>query len=105
LLGQVIAWDPQYVNEEHWHKDTLAHVRQWQTFAWPGETRPGEFAEQGKPAPGGYLAILNARQVDCGPRKIASNHGCFDNSVEVVGHTLKGILGGELAKNLDDLDF
>jgi hypothetical protein len=105
LLGQVIAWDPQYVNEEHWHKDTLAHVRQWQTFAWPGETRPGDFAEQGKPAPGGYLAILNARQVDCGPRKIASNHGCFDNSVEVVGHTLKGILGGELAKNLDDLDF
>ena len=105
LLGQAIAWDPQHANEEYWHKDTLGRVKQWQDFVWPGETRPGDFAEQGRPTPGGYLSILNARQVDCGPRKIASNHGCFDNSIEVVSHTLKSILAGELAKNLDDLDF
>jgi hypothetical protein len=80
-------------------------VRQWQAFAWHGETAPGDFADQGKPAPGGYLAVLNARQVDCGPRKIASTHSCFDNSIEIVGHTLKCIIGGDLIKNLDDLDF
>ena len=49
--------------------------------------------------------MLNARQVDCGPRRIASTHSCFDNSVEVVTHTVKAILGAELARNIDDLDF
>jgi hypothetical protein len=105
LLGLANAWDPQCATSEHWHKDTIEQVRQWQSFIWPGEAKPADFAERGRPAPGGHLLVLNARQVDCGPRRIASNHGCFDNSLEVVSHTLKAIRGGELAKSIDDLDF
>ena len=104
LLGLANAWDCAYAGEEYWHRDTLAQVRQWHEFVW-GAARPADFAEHGKPAPGGHLQVLNARQVDCGPRRIASTHGCFDNSVEVLTHTVKAILGAELARNIDDLDF
>jgi hypothetical protein len=105
LLGLANAWDPAYGNDEHWHKDTLAQVRQWQQFVWQGDSGPTGFAEHGRPMPGGQLLVLNARQVDCGPRRIASTHGCFDNSVEVITHTLKTILGGDPTKSVDDLDF
>jgi hypothetical protein len=104
LLGLANAWDPGCASTEHWHRDTLEHVRQWQAFAWPQEAKPAPFAEHG-PSPGGQLAVLSARQVDCGPRRIASTHSCFDNSIEVVTHTLECILGAPLPRALDDLDF
>jgi hypothetical protein len=105
LLGLAEAWDPACITDECWHKDTLLHVQQWQEFAWAGGAAPAGFADQGRPAPGGQLLVLNAKQVDCGPRRIASTHSCFDNSIEVLSHTVKRILGADLAHNIDDLDF
>jgi hypothetical protein len=105
LLGLANAWDPVCAVEEYWHKDTLPHVQQWQEFAWAGAAKPTSFADHGRPVPGGQLLVLNAKQVDCGPRRIASTHGCFDNSVEVLTHTVKRILGTDLTRGIDDLDF
>jgi len=105
LLGLVSAFDGARATEEYWHSDTVKeYVKPWQQFYWQGKV-PRGFADGGATAPGGTLHILNSREVSVGPKNIKSSHGCFDNSVAIVGGTIKTIVGGELKQPITNLDY
>lgn len=109
ILGLVTAFDASRCSEEYWHSGTLANVAAWQRVFWSGAP-PSGFADTGKLNAGGNLEshnlfLLSASQVNTGPRKIKSAHGCFDNSIDVVGETIKRIIGGPLIWRIQNLDY
>jgi hypothetical protein len=105
ILGLISAFDGSRANDEYWHDDTIDdQVKAWQNFFW-GRQVPKGFSRSGSPDPGGNLFVLSGSQVNVGPRRIKSSHGCFDNSIDIVGDTLKNILGGALKRAITDLDY
>jgi pimeloyl-ACP methyl ester carboxylesterase len=105
LLGLVSAFDDSRADDEYWHEDTIDdQVEAWQNFFWGGKVPKG-FSRSGGPNPGGNLFVLSASQVNVGPRRIKSSHGCFDNSIDIVGDTLGNILGAKLKQPITDLDY
>jgi hypothetical protein len=94
LLGLEIAFDRARATVEYWHPEALPQVKAWQDFFWT------------TPQPNGALEILANPQVSTGTRRIKSTHGCFDNSVEILGTSLKGIHGeSELPFKVLNLDY
>jgi predicted alpha/beta hydrolase family esterase len=105
LLGLVSAFDGSRADDEYWHEDTIDdQVEAWQNFFWDGKVPKG-FSRSGSPNPGSNLFVLSASQVNVGPRRIKSSHGCFDNSIEIVGDTLSNILGAKLKQPITDLNY
>lgn len=109
LLGLINTFDASRCSEEYWHSGTVAHVQAWQQFFWNGAP-PAGFADTGKFMSSGNLEahnlfVLSAAQVNTGPRKIKSAHGCFDNSIDVVSDTIKRILGGPMVRKIQSLDY
>jgi hypothetical protein len=104
LLGLAAAFDGACASDEHWHRDTVAQVREWQSFFWQGKA-PRGFAKNANPPAGKTLRVLTERQVSVGPRKIKSSHGCFDNAVEIITDTVKSITGAAPKQAITNLDF
>lgn len=109
LLGLVNTFDASRCSEEYWHSGTIASVKAWQQLFWNGEP-PSGFADTGKQNVGGNLEshnlfLLSASQVNTGAHKIKSAHGCFDNSIDVVGDTIKRIIGGPLISRVQNLEY
>lgn len=104
LLGMAATFDGAFASDEHWHTDTVAQVREWQSFFWQGKA-PRSFAKNANPPTGKALRVLTERQVSVGPRKVKSTHGCFDNNVELVTELVKSINGAALKQAITDLDF
>ena len=80
LLGMARSFDPATVApdaaDDSWARDRLADVRRWQAF-W-----------QALPHGGANLHVLEARSVSNGAGTEQATHGCFDNSVDLVGQAL-----------------
>ena len=80
LLGMARNFDAATVApdaaDDSWARDRLADVKRWQAF-WSG-----------LPHGGANLHLLDARDVSNGVGTEASTHGCFDNSVELIGLAL-----------------
>jgi papain like protease len=95
LLGLAAASDPAHATTEYWHPQALSQVREWQAF----------FGAQ--PQPNGTLNILADAQVSTGTHRIRSDHSCFDNSVEILGSSLKAIRGdgADLPFKVLNLDY
>jgi len=105
LLGLVSAFDGARASDEYWHSDTIAdQVIPWQKFFW-GDNIPAGLASDNKVEPMPNLFVLTDKQVNIGPRRIKSAHGCFDNSTKIVGDTLRVIAGGDLREPVTNLDF
>jgi Papain family cysteine protease len=105
LLGLVSAFDGARASEEYWHNDTLNdQITPWQKFFW-GDDVPARLANDGKVDRMHNLFVLADKQVSIGPRRIKSAHGCFDNSIKIVGDTLRAITGGELRESITNLEF
>ncbi len=104
ILGLANVFDKKQANEQYWHTHTVNHVKGWQKFFW-NKKAPGGFAETGQPSPGGNLLVLSDKQVNTGPQKIKSSHGCFDNSIEIVSNTLEIIRGSKLKNKIKDLSY
>ena len=98
------TFDSARATEEYWHSDTLDHVKQWQKFFW-GSSAPKGFASEGNAKLRGNLKVLSQAQVNVGSRYIKSSHGCFDNDLDVIRPTLKNIFGGNLRRDVIDLDY
>lgn len=92
LLGMASAFDPACNSGEYWHRDALASVTAWQAFWW-GTTAPSGFADDPAKLADGRLHLLDAAQVSNGARQIATAHGCFDNSVDIVRATIERMTG------------
>ena len=82
----------------------MEQVKNWQKFFW-GSSVPKGFAADGKGTLVGNLHVLSDAQVNVGSRYIKSSHGCFDNDLNAVRPTLKNIFGGELVRDITDLDY
>src|SRR5262245_18069673 len=96
LLGLASAFDGARATKEFWHEDTIQdQVQPWQQFFWQGNA-PRDIADGGKLSQDQNLFVLTDKQVSIGPRRIKSAHGCFDNSIKIIGETLQNILGGNL---------
>lgn len=105
LLGLVNAFDGDRATEEYWHSDTVDKwVKPWQQFFWQGDV-PRGFVDQDSAAPGGQLQILGAPEVSIGPKNIKSSHGCFDNSIDIIGKTIESIIGRKLRRPVVNLDY
>ncbi len=80
LLGMARNFDPATTQpdaaDDSWARDRVADVRRWQDF-W-----------RGLPHGGANLHLLDARSISNGSGSEPSTHGCFDNSVELVGQAL-----------------
>ncbi len=105
ILGLANAFDKKHVNEQLWHTDAVQQVKIWQKFFWGNQSGKRGFADDGKPTPGGNLFVLSDKQVNTGPKKIKSSHGCFDNSIDILTRTLEIILKGRLKKKIKDLSY
>jgi len=104
VLGLANSFDGGRATEEYWHSHTLDQVKQWQKFFW-GSSVPKGFASEGKAKLSGTLQVLSQAQVNVGTRYIKSNHGCFDNDLDVIRPTLKNIFGSNLRRDVIDLDY
>jgi hypothetical protein len=93
LLGLANAFDPARATVQYWHPATLGQVKQWQEFFL---TKPGV---------NGTLITLKSAQVSTGSHRIKSTHGCFDNSVEIVGGSLEAIRRTDLQFKVTNLDY
>jgi hypothetical protein len=88
LLGQATAWDlangdrPDVFNSRK-----AADIKAW-LKVWGGRPKP---------------QLIESRQISDGQEMIDATHGSFDNNVEVVGRTLKRILGRPLAHPVTNL--
>ncbi len=80
LLGMARNFDPATTQpdaaDDSWARDRVADVRRWQDF-W-----------RGLPHGGANLHLLDARSISNGAGSEQSTHGCFDNSVDLVGQAL-----------------
>jgi hypothetical protein len=103
LLGLASSYDGDRATREYWHEKAVGRVKAWQEFFWGAAPKTG-FASHGGD-PGGNLSILAARQVNVGPRRISSSHGCFDNSIDVVSQTIERITGAKPARKITNLDY
>ena len=83
-LSSKCPFDPATVTpdaaDDSWARDRVADVRRWQAF-W-----------QTLPHGGANLHLLDARSISNGAGTEQVTHGCFDNSVELVGQALGYIL-------------
>lgn len=108
LLGMAASFDAARASREWWHEGRVAEVKAWQKLFW-GKNPPAGIAAHGGPKTvretGPNLHVLDDRQVSVGPRRIQSGHGCFDNSVEVVGATVARILGQAPRRKITNLDY
>jgi len=91
LIGMQQAFDAASIkpNKSIWNSDSLDSVAAWQAHAEANVK----------------LHLLKDKQVDAGSKHIAASHGCFDNSVAVVGETIRLIRGSPLAHKIGDLNF
>ncbi len=104
LLGMAASFDGAFASDEHWHTDTVAQIKDWQSFFWQGKP-PRGFAKNANPSAGKNLLVLTDRQVSVGPRKIKSSHGCFDNAVDLIGDLVKAINGAAAKHPITNLDY
>jgi hypothetical protein len=91
LLGLVNAFGADLAADTDWHSLAVQDVKDWQEFFW-GDAAPAHVVQETSDARGGSLVVLDERQVNAGKKRIKASHGCFDNSIEIVGDTLKRIL-------------
>lgn len=105
LLGLANAFDGARATDEYWHEDVIKEqVEPWQQFFWQNNV-PRDIANGKTLGQNQNLFILTDKQVSIGPRRIKSAHGCFDNSVKIIGETLQTILGGALKQPVTNLEF
>lgn len=82
LLGLEVAWDPSRVDIG------LTTEREPVALDDPGRLRWLELWADGPPP-----EVIREPRLNTGKGEIAATHGAFDNSVEVMGATLRAILG------------
>lgn len=52
------------------------------------------------------LLVLSQRVAEfVGPKNIKSSHGCFANSIDIIGKTVETIIGGKLRLPDTNLDY
>lgn len=99
LLGMANVFDKSLNDNKNWNKNTLAHLRRWQSF----------WGNQG-------LEILDEEQVVTAAEwmnselvreiaKIDSAHGSFDNDIMVIDQTIQRITGNPLEHNVENLRY
>jgi len=94
LVGMHNCYNPRLANRSHWHESSLGPLRAWQRF-WRDQ-------------PAANLQLLEAPSVEMvkAAKWIASAHGCFDNSIGTISHTLKRITGSKrLVVPVVDLEY
>ncbi|HYD78537.1 MAG TPA: alpha/beta hydrolase [Paucimonas sp.] len=105
LLGLATAFEGGKRNTEHWHKDTLAGLQDWQEFFWNGDV-PQSVTPTMLPRAESQLSLCDAHvRVDDEKTTVKATHGSFDNDIDVVGATIERIIGGRLEKPVDDLSY
>lgn len=99
LLGMANVFDNSLNDTKNWNKNTLTHLRRWQSF----------WGNQG-------LEILDDEQVVTAAEwknselvreiaKIDSAHGSFDNDIMVIDQTIQRITGNPLEHNVENLRY